>query len=393
MFKYNSNLVLSKSWINRALIIQFYQSKPKLAFDSDSEDVKFLKNAIAQIGRSSTFFLGEGGTSFRFFCLLISRHPGEWTVQGNPRLLERPQKSLKEILNQIGVDCEFYDSKVTLKSKGWEIPQKITFDARESSQFASALILNSWGLKKKLHIEIIKPITSLNYLKMTFLMLEKYGLKYSLLEDEQCLNLQIDQGQLPAANAVIPEVDISSAFSLASAAVINGEVKITNWETDSIQPDVVFLNYFKKMKINFEIDGNILTILKHKSWDCLTADLGQSPDLFPVLCVLCALALGTSNLYGAKQLQFKESNRLLKTKELLDLVGFRSELKEDGIIIHGQSSILDKKLEFKFDPDNDHRMAMAAGLLKLAGYNIHILQPEVVQKSYPKFWHDIQVVP
>ncbi|MBY0452950.1 MAG: hypothetical protein K2P92_07935, partial [Bdellovibrionaceae bacterium] len=37
----------------------------------------------------------------------------------------------------------------------------------------------------------------------------------------------------------------------------------------------------------------------------------------------------------------------------------------------------------------DHRMAMAAAVLKLSGFNIDIQHREVVNKSYPSFWRDI----
>ena len=48
---------------------------------------------------------------------------------------------------------------------------------------------------------------------------------------------------------------------------------------------------------------------------------------------------------------------------------------------------------FSFNPDHDHRMAMAAAVLKLAGFTIDIQDADVVKKSYPGFWKDIGIQP
>lgn len=389
MFTYKSDLVLSKSWLNRALIIQNYQPQIQFVSGSNSEDVQILKKSLDFIGKSSEFYLGQGGTSFRFFCFLISRKPGTWTVKAHPRLLERPQQGLQDLLDQLGVQIEFKKEEVIIRSKGWKIPIEIKCGAQDSSQFISALLLNAWQLPQDLNVVIQGPVVSVDYLKMTILMLKQFGMQIQ----ESSGRLSVDKNQIPRPDRAQPEVDVSSAFSLAAAGVIAGDVEITNWNLNSLQPDMVFLKLFDQMQIKYTQTETSFKIHQQSGWKALRADLNYSPDLFPVLSVLCALAEGKSDLYGAEQLQHKESNRLLKTKELLDLVGFHSELKKDGLLIEGQSSSQNKKNQLQFNPDYDHRMAMAAGLLKLIGYNIDIQNPEVVNKSYPSFWKDIRIKP
>lgn len=389
MFNFKGDVVLSKSWLNRALIIQHYQPQIQFKADSDSEDVQVLKKSLAQLGNSSEFYLGQGGTSFRFFCFLISKYPGTWVVKAHPRLLERPQQGLKNLLQQFGVRVDFKKEEAVIYSEGWRLPSVVTCQAQDSSQFISALLLNAWNLSEDLKVQIEGPIVSVDYLKMTTTMLKQFGLSL----EEQGTSLLIKKNQVPQISKIQSEVDVSSAFSLAAAAVINGEVEITNWNIKSLQPDLVFLNLFTQMQIHYSQQEGSLKIQKQTGWKSLNADLNHAPDLFPVLAVLCAFAEGKSDLHGAEQLQHKESNRLLKTKELLDLAGFQSDLKKDGLVIYGQSSTQDKKTRLQFNPDHDHRMAMAAGLLKLAGYNIDIQNPEVVNKSYPSFWKDISIKP
>lgn len=384
MFRFADDLILSKSWLNRALVIQYYQPSIQFSSNSESEDVLVLKQSLATVGKSSEFYLGQGGTSFRFFCFLISRKPGIWTVRAHPRLLERPQNGLKELLQQLGVRIEFKKDSVVIQSEGWKIPNEISCNADDSSQFLSGLLLNSWMLDQDLTIRIRGPIVSEDYLKLTLSMLKQFGMSI-----EQGVCLKVFKEQSPRPEKAQAEVDVSSAFSLAAAAVISGDAEIKNWNSNSLQPDLVFLKFFERMGIKYSQGQTSFKVVKQNRWNALEANLNHSPDLFPVLSVLCAFAEGKSDLYGAEQLQHKESNRLQKTKELLDLIGIKSILKNDGIVIEGSSSAQDKLKPLKFNPDHDHRMAMAAGLLKLAGYNIHIENPEVVNKSYPSFWKDI----
>jgi 3-phosphoshikimate 1-carboxyvinyltransferase len=394
MFYFKSDLILSKSWLNRALVIQSYQNGVQQNFSSESEDVIYLKKAIQQKEQTQDFDLGLGGTSFRFFCFLISRKAGQFKIKAQPRLLQRPQQDLQKILKQLGVDCLMTKEHLLIQSKGWIIPDEmIQIQAHESSQFISALVLNAWKLPKDLKISIQKPIASQDYFTMTLKLLKKAGLAFTLIESNQEIQIVIPKNQVPVVENLKPEVDVSSAFSLAAAAAIHGEIEITNWNSHSLQPDMNFLKIFRKMNISYNETETTFKITKQNEWKAVQASLQKCPDLFPVLAVLCALAKGTSDLFEAEQLQFKESNRLIQTHKLLKLTGFKTELKKDGILIQGLSSTKNKSENVIFNPDHDHRMAMAAGLLKLAGYSITIETPEVVQKSFPNFWKAIEIQP
>ncbi len=393
MFFYKSALTLSKSWLNRAQVIQFYNADLKIETLSDSDDVVYLKKALQQIGKKNSFNLGQGGTSFRFFCFLISKLEGSFQIYAHPRIFERPQKDLEVFLKRLGVKIKFNEDSVQILSNGWKIPQHLDVDAQDSSQFISALLLNSWKLSENLKIVIQKPITSEDYFRMTLKILKNFKMKIKLEETPAEISILIEANQIPSTENLHPELDMSSAFSLAAAAVIDGNIEITNWIRNSIQPDSVFLKLFDQMQINYYQDDTVLKIVKQDHWNSIEVNLSSYPDLFPVLSVLCAMARGSSHLFGAVQLKSKESNRLIKTKELLDLTGFQSVLEDGGIVIEGLSSSQDKAKHIIFNPDHDHRMAMAAGLMKLKGFNIQILHPEVVTKSFPTFWKDIGVIP
>lgn len=412
MFVFNGPVLASKSWLNRALVIQYFNRNLVLDIKSNSDDVASLKRAIESIDQSinqtdqttHNFDLGLGGTSFRFFCFLISRRPGHWVLNAHERLLQRPQQEVLNILNQLGVTAEFVSGSLHIHSQGWKTVKRISCSGEISSQFISGLLLSCWDLNFDLNIEIRKPIVSYGYLKMTVDLLRAAGLNLLVQEKENSLFYLIAKGQRAQVNYLEPELDMSSTFSLVASALINGEAKITNWNSTSMQPDLDFLNIFKKMDINYDIQDHFFKIEKQNHWKSISYNLNYSPDLFPVLAVLCAFADGVSVLHGVPQLRHKESDRIKKTRELLSLIGTKTEVLPDGLRIYGQTFEEVKKnnsekikqdinLSLSFDPDHDHRMAMAAALLKLRGYNITIQHPEVVNKSYPSFWRDIGLTP
>lgn len=393
MFFFKGPVITSKSWFNRALVIRHFNEnlviKSTTNTNADSDDVVCLKRAIESIGQTNSFYLGLGGTSFRFFVFLISRHSGRWIVKAHESLLERPQQEIIGMLNQLGVKAEFIKSELHVESGGWHCKNKIVCSSEVSSQFISGLLLSCWNLASDIEIEIKKPVNSYGYLRLTIELLRQAGMPLETDENEKFLVCRIPKNQKALVENLITELDISSAFSLVAAAVINGRAEITNWKSQSLQPDFIFLEIFKKMNILYKVEDQSFLITKQENWGALDYNLNSAPDLFPVLAVLCAFANGVSTLYGARQLVHKESNRILKTQQLLKLAGVQTEVLEDGLRIYGKSSTVDFQTKLLFNPDQDHRMAMAAALLKLKGYNIQIEHPEVVKKSYPDFWKDI----
>lgn len=385
----------SKSLMNRALIAQSYFPEFKVtSCDSknlESEDVRHLRNALkhlstAHSGSGLRFDCGEGGTTFRFLALRVSRIPGTHLLTLHPRLRERPHADLIKILSLLGVHSEFQGNDFVIKTEGWQKPtQAIPVSRKVSSQFASALLLNGWNLEFDLPLDLSGDTVSDDYFEMSMRFCREMGMK--VLENGSQLTLLKNQKVLSHEFEV--EMDLSSLFVMAAAAALDGELTTEKFPIRSLQPDSKFVEILPKMSIPLYYSGNSLQIRKAEKLTPISVDLNNSPDLFPVLAVLCAFAGGESELSGATQLIHKESNRIAKTKELLQLVGIESQKIEGGLKIFGGTPHL--KQEIEFDPDHDHRMAMAAGLLRLMGLPVRILTPEVVSKSFPDFWKALGV--
>ncbi len=366
--------------MNRALILQSFQSELEIIGDSSSHDVQLLKTALEQFRSGQTeFYAGLGGTTFRFLAFRVSRKAGNYLIRADQKLLNRPQTEIIQILKQFEVHAEFNSEGLVISSQGWKKPKgPIHVGTTESSQFLSALALSSVDLDFDFVCQTSDAFTSQAYFEMTVQLLKKCGIHFG----------QAHQKIQPMT--LSGEIDVSSAFSLISAAILGGRVQIQNWNSESTQPDIHFLNLFREMNIQFIAEEDNFEISAQSEFQAVRADLSSCPDLFPVLAVLCAFAHGESVLYNAPQLKFKESDRIEKTFELLSRCGFQVEKTNEGMIIQGEPDKIYKAKDLiLFDPAHAHRMAMAAALLKLKGFPIQISDVTVVNKSYPQFFQHI----
>jgi len=384
----------SKSLLNRALILQSYSQQLKLNAQSGSEDSDHLQEGLSNLHSGREFFVGEGGTTLRFLALRVSRIPGVHTLRGKESLFHRPQAGLKKLLMQLGVSSKWKTDRVEIESTGWKIPDfSFKVEVQDSSQFVSSLVLNSWELPQDLKFHIDSHEPSESYFDMTLKLCEKVGLEFQEhSEDDGLRSFLIRREQKLKAQNLTIEMDMSSAFTMAAFAALNEDLELSDYPFQSDQPDIEFMEFFKQMGIRLEKRNSSLVVLKTDRFHSLNASLRNCPDLFPVLAVLCSQAEGVSRLSGAPQLVHKESNRLKKTKELLDLCDLKTRDLEDGIEVFGSQSQRSEKTVV-FDPASDHRLAMAAALLKSVGFKIEIQSPQVVKKSFSDFWELTGVQP
>lgn len=395
----------SKSLFNRALILKSFSPALNVIGESHADDVVKMKAALAGIGRQTVFDCGDGGTTLRFLALRLAREVGKFELVGSAKLFSRPQSELVRILNQLGVKSTLEDRKMIIESAGWK-PQGDTLyvPCGTSSQFLSSVVLNSWNLPFDLFVSPENFHLSRSYFSMTRLMAEQAGMTFRNWDQDFC----IFKNQEIKASEIRVEPDMSSCFSLAAVAAVSGSLVLTPFPENSIQPDVYFLDVLKAMGVPIEISPGRVRISKAPSLSGVRVNLKDSPDLFPVLAALCSFANGPSELRGAPHLKFKESSRISKIKELLNLVGCQSEEYDDGIkvipsgggvtgtfsskhsVAHDPEAQATQRLQEKvpctFNPEDDHRLAMAAGVLLKGGHEFELLNSHVVAKSFPEFW-------
>jgi 3-phosphoshikimate 1-carboxyvinyltransferase len=381
----------SKSMLNRLLILQSYQPSLVIHGDSKSDDVGHMKSALLQLAKGEVANCGHAGTTLRFLALRASRISGVHRLTGSPRLFSRPQDQIQNLLRQVGVKCRIENLIMVIEGEGWKpLQNMIEIDASVSSQFASSVFLNAWNLEQPWSVEISNDLVSESYLNMTLEIVRSAGLNFELKTQADGARVYL----LPAhakikARSMSAEIDTSSAFAIAALTVARGgRVKILNWPQHSGQADSIFPIILSGMGVLISYSGNDLIVERDVSIPLrsVSIKLTEAPDLFPVLAVLCSLANGQSSLRGAPQLKHKESSRIEKTAELLSLMGVKFETFADGIEIFGSGPAQDRSKRIQFDPDHDHRLAMAAGVARAAGFDIEVVDREVVTKSLPEFW-------
>lgn len=372
----------SKSMMNRALLIQSFFPELKISGDSTCDDVRNMKRAIAAMIQRKDIDCGEAGTVLRFMGLRCAREKGNFKLLGKPSLMKRPHQEMVYILEQLGVQCELFSDQIVINSSGWKKPLVPLQIPREtSSQFATGLLLAAWDLNFDLEFDM-KSGVSEAYWQMSLHMAQDLGMQIEKKRDVW----RILSHQKLNKSVVEAEIDYSSAFAMAVAGAIAGKTIITNATENSIQPDFAFIKMMQKMGISVQHKSSHLQIEMPKEMRPIDINLDSTPDLFPCLAILCAFAKGESVLRGASHLVHKESNRLAKTMELLQQARITCSQKEKAFHIVGTGLNPKSDFEFTFDTAHDHRMAFAAGLMKLKGFNIHIRNPLVVNKSFPEFW-------
>ena len=385
----------SKSLLLRVLIVQSYFPELQITGDSECDDVCAVKAGLKNLEDKTVVDCLYGGAVLRFLALRASRKSGNFVLKGALSLFQRPMQELQAVLNQLSCETKLTESSLILTSRGWHLSgDALTVSGSRSSQFASAVLLNSWNLSHDLFVNVEGPIVSSSYFQMTLLLLRSFGMQIIGKDREYCIPAVQKINQLTYQ----PEPDMSCLFSLAAmtGVGVGGEVVFTDWPKHSLQPDFIFPSILKNMGFQVQQIQQTLKITSGKKLKPIKCDIKNYPDLFPVLSILCALAEGTSHLYGALQLIYKESNRIEQVVKLLRRIGRTIQVLEDGLIIEGRpvsSKEFLKESVIHFDPKEDHRMAMAAAVLKKAGLSIQILNPKVVNKSFPKFWSIVGIEP
>lgn len=382
VFNYEGPIDDAKSIVNRLLIVQSHYKNLKLGIQSDADDVLFLQQALGRFenGRNE-FDLGSGGTSLRFFLGRLSRTPGRYRVRAHERLLARPQEDLFNALAQLGTLVLKKDQETLhVVANGWQGSSEVFVKSDLSSQFVSSILLNSWNLEQPLTIKMGNSVASESFFLLTKNICQQLG----MMIHEGVSQIEIDAKQIVKNAKLEPEPDASSIFTLACFAVLFGTLKVKPCENKFGQPDFQFLKFFEEWNLTYELKSKVLHIVKQDLPKFVELNVASCPDLFPVLCAMISFSEGMHKISGAPHLVNKESNRIEKTFELLQLAGIPVTKSDDGLVIHGHAH--PTRRAFKFDPDNDHRMAFAAAIFSYAGFSVELSDIEVVNKSFPQFW-------
>ena len=182
--------------------------------------------------------------------------------------------------------------------------------------------------------------------------------------------------------AVVPGDFSGAAFPLTAGA-LGGAITLSGLDLTTAQGDKAILDVLRLAGAQVSTEGDEIRVKKGKLHS-FTADVGETPDLAPILSVLAAFCEGESVLRTVSRLRDKESDRLSAIEDMLSRAGIASHEEGDALVVCGG---VPKGGAFR--SYSDHRMAMSEAVL--AAYCVgesEIDDMTCVGKSYPRFWED-----
>ncbi|WP_080776592.1 3-phosphoshikimate 1-carboxyvinyltransferase [Chryseobacterium phocaeense] len=383
----------SKSISNRLLILESLFKNIQIGNLSNSQDTQLLKKALSE--NTETVDIHHAGTAMRFLTSYYSTFEGKTTIlTGSKRMKERPIKNLVSALRDLGVEIEYLENEgfPPLKITGKKITQKqVNVPANISSQFITSLLLIAGKLENGLEIHLVGEVTSRSYIEMTLDILTRFGIKNSF-EGNTIKVEHFDADQELSTNHYEVESDWSSASYFYSFAALGREtIHLKSFYKESTQGDSAIAKIYEEffgIKTIFTEDQHQLTLQPDPDFifpEKIILDMNNCPDIAQTLCVTAAALKIPFDISGLGTLRVKETDRLQALYNELKKLGTETEITDLTI----------KSVNFGEPQDTisirtyqDHRMAMSFAPFCLIK-ELNIEEEDVVEKSYPMFWKDL----
>lgn len=383
----------SKSISNRLLIMQALAADAfQLKGLSNAKDTVVLASLLNKV-EEPLLDAGEAGTTYRFMTAYLAWMGKNQVLMGNKRMCERPIGVLVEALNSLGAQIQYVGKKgyppLQMKAHctgAWK--RRVTIGAHVSSQFISALLLLAPVLPQGIELILEGKIISRPYIQMTLNLMEEFGIVY-LWHDDM---IKIPPQDYVAKSFVV-EADWSAAsyyYSLVALAE-EASVQLNGLYANSVQGDAVLVDLMQQFGVVTTYNEKGILLTKEKvEITHFEYDFSDCPDIAQTLAVLCAALNVNARLTGLETLTIKETDRIAAIKTELEKMGAVVDTTADTLWI--KKGIANFKKTPTIATYKDHRMAMAFAPLGLFFEKMIVENPNVVEKSYPDFWRDFEVL-
>lgn len=410
----------SKSLTNRALLLAaLCRGEGVLRHPLRSDDTDRLAAALADLGAivrpegtvvridggdgrfpgGGEVDLGAGGTPTRFMIAASTLARLPVIVDGSPRMRERPVGEGVEMLRRLGATIE------ELGAPGC-IPVRVRPDRdglaggelevgrTASSQFVSAAMLVARSTRSGLVVRFAEPPTSPTYLELTIGLLTDVGVPVEVDRDASGVlqRIAIEPGVLPSFDLEI-EPDASSAVypAVLAASRPGSRVEISGLGEQSRQPDAAAIAALRAFGCEVETLADRTIVRSERRPVGVELDCAAFPDAAVGLAVLAAIADGPSRLTGLQTLRVKECDRVAALACELRKVGCDVTESPDALEIRPSIGAVASSV-VTIGTWDDHRMAMAFGVLARTIGPLRIEDPDCVAKSHPAFWAELDAL-
>lgn len=426
----------SKSLTNRALLIAaLMDGTTTLTNALFSDDSRYFAEALQSLGfdvklspdraemtitglggripaEQAELFIGNAGTAARFLTAFLTLGKGEYVLDGEPRMRERPIGDLISALQPLGAQlCPAntdHWSPVTDTSQICP-PVKIIASGLSggktqvagniSSQFLSALLMVAPYAQKPVEIEVTTELNSKPYVDMTLSIMRDFGVEaqrdgyrtFKVPHTHYALRITgLDTQKTLLDQQLYPiESDASAAsYFFAAPAICGGMVRVENISRESVQGDIAFLDVLEEMGCIVTETDHCIQVTGHSPLRGLDVDMRDIPDTAQTLAAIAPFASSPTRIRGIASARVKETDRIRATCVELTRLGVRVEEQEDGMTIYPCDNFHSTTVQTY----NDHRMAMAFSLIGLRVPGIAIENPGCVSKTFPKFFEVLEAL-
>jgi len=366
----------SKSYTHRAIIMAALSggrcviSNPLLSFDTmatadavrsmgakvDLKDGQLIVESHGLHAPDRTIDVLNSGTTMRLMTGIAALFSEEVTITGDESIQKRPMGPLLKALEGCGVSCDSNDGKAPIRIRGPVKGDTIRIDGGMSSQFVSSMLMMSPLVGRPIDIILEGKLVSKPYVDITVSMMRSFGISIETISG----GYHVEPQDYKPCDYRVPSDFSSSAFPLVAGG-LSGSVSADGLDMNDPQGDKKIVQILRDAGCRIEEDNGRITCSSIGRPKACDIDLSDVPDLFPIVAVLMSTAEGTSRLYGAPQLRFKESDRIASVEKMLRDLGADITGTDDGCIINGVEHLKGGTIEHR----GDHRLFMAAAVASL----------------------------
>jgi 3-phosphoshikimate 1-carboxyvinyltransferase len=421
----------SKSLTNRALLIAaLTNGMTRLTNALFSDDSRYFATALQALGfeiqldeenhemlvtglggkipaQKANLYIGNAGTAARFLTAFLTLGNGEYVLDGDARMRERPIGDLVYALTQLG--CQIHSASKTddrpqttvhrplsivhgqicppIKIIASGLPGgKTQIAGNISSQFLSALLMVAPYAKSPVEIEVTTDLNSKPYVDMTIAIMRDFGAEIER-DGYRCFTIA-RSSYLPPTTYPIESDASAASYFFAAPAICSGKVRVENLSRKFKQGDIAFLDVLHEMGCQIREGENFIEVTGPKTLNGIDVDMRDIPDTAQTLAAIAPFASMPTRIRGIASARLKETDRVHATCTELTRLGVHVEEDENGMTVYPCDQIQPATIQTY----NDHRMAMAFSLIGLRVDGITIENPSCVSKTFPNFFEVLETL-
>lgn len=393
----------SKSYTHRALMMAFLAGKSRVQHPLWGADTLATRSCLRTLGATlegeATVRVQRGelappadvlnvensGTTLRLLSGLCALLDGGSVLTGDASIRGRPMQPLLDALQELGAKASSTrrNGKAPIVIEGPMRGGVCKLPGDVSSQFLSSLLLACPLADKDTRVTLTSELKSRPYVEVTVAMLKHFGVRVASSQDQ--FDAPGGQAYTPR-DFRVPGDYSSAAFPLVAGAITGGDVTVAGLAPEWPQGDRAIVGFLQAMGADVREQGSTARV-RGGALHGATLDLGDTPDLFPILCIAGANAQGTTTLLGAPQLRFKESDRIKAMAAGLKRMGAKVKERPDGLVIEGGRPLKGAAVA----THEDHRILMAFAVAALRAKGpVTLDEHGSFAVSYPTFLEDFR---